>query len=302
MSNAKRFGGAHSKGGSPVGAVNQAAKPRTGFTGRKASSFSWRVLGLYIAPGGLLLPGLLGLLTADLPRLGWALGGYALIIFGAWLTGQGLKAEAAFAERLIAKPPAFPRKLVGGGLIAVALFEVMMLGIGVGLLPSLFYAALGFGAHAYAFGLDPMKAKGVVSQDGADLSHVIDRLEEAEQVVDATVEAARHLGDRSLETRVDNLAFAARDILREIQSDPRDFRRARKFLSVHLVGLRDATQKYVTAKNKGAADMRSEYANLLTDLETSFAKQRETLLTDDRVDLEIEIEVLRDRLKEENLR
>lgn len=300
MSNAKRFGGEHSKGGSTTGGAS--APPRTAFAGRKASGFSWRVLGLYLAPSGLLLPGLIGLLSADLPRIGWALGGYALVMFGAWMTGQGLKAEAAFAERLIAKPPAFPRKLFGGGMIAAALFEVMFFGIGVGLFPSLFYGALALGAHIYAFGLDPMKAKGVVSHDGADLSHVIDRLEEAELVVDATIEAARRLGDRKLEARVDSLAYAARDILREIQSDPRDFRRARRFLSVHLVGLRDATQKYATAKAKGAADMRAEYDDLLTDLEASFAKQRETLLTDDRVDLEIEIEVLRDRLKEENLR
>lgn len=304
MSNSKRFGGAYSKGGStaaPQSAATAAPKP-TGFSGRKASGFSWRVLGLYIAPSGLLLPGLIGLLSADLPRIGWALGGYALMMFGAWMTGQGLKAEAAFAARLVAKPPAFPRKMFGGGMIALALFGVMFVGIDVGLLPSLFYAALAFGAHVYAFGMDPMKAKGVTSHDGADVSHVADRLEEAEAVVDETVAAARQLGDRKLEGRVDQLAFAARDILREIQSDPRDFRRARRFLSVHLVGLRDATQKYATAKSKGAADMRAEYDNLLTDLEASFAKQRETLLTDDRVDLEIEIEVLRDRLKEENLR
>jgi 5-bromo-4-chloroindolyl phosphate hydrolysis protein len=309
VSNAKRFGGAHSKGGSSVSKGAQSSPPlpakppgRTRFSGRKASGFSWRVLGLYLAPSGLLLPGLLGLLSADLPRIGWALGGYALMMFGAWMTGQGLKAEAAFAERLVAKPPAFPRKLFGGALIATALFGVMFVGIDVGLLPSLFYGALALGAHIYAFGIDPMKAKGVISHDGADLSHVVDRLEEAEAVVDATVEAARHLGDRQLQGRVDNLAFAARDILWEIQSDPRDFRRARRFLSVHIVGLRDATQKYASAKAKGAADMRAEYNNLLTDLEASFAKQRETLLIDDRVDLEIEIEVLRDRLKEENLR
>ncbi|MGB1214311.1 MAG: 5-bromo-4-chloroindolyl phosphate hydrolysis family protein [Pikeienuella sp.] len=307
MSNAKRFGGTYSTGGRADGqktgdATPVSPEPQSPLAGRKASSFSWRVLGLYIAPSGLLLPGVLGLLTADLPRIGWALGGYALMMFGAWMTGQGLKAEAAFAERLVAKPPAFPRKMFGAGMIGLALFGIMFVGIDVGLLPSLFYGALATGAHIFAFGMDPMKAKGVTSHDGADVSHVADRLEEAEEIVAATVAAARQIGDRGLETRIDRLAYAARDILREIQADPRDFRRARKFLSVHLVGLRDATQKYASAKTKGAADMRAQYEDLLTDLEASFAKQRETLLIDDRVDLEIEIEVLRDRLKEENMR
>ena len=328
MSNARRFGGTYSNrsAAAPGGSADRpgeqtpdagakpgaqaasgpGAKPAPavspGLRGRKASSFSWRVLGLYIAPSGLLLPGLIALLSADLPRIGWALGGYALMIGGAWMTGQGLKAEAAFAERLVAKPPAFPRKLFGAAMIGIALMLVMYVGIDVGLLPALFYGGLAVAAHLYAFGIDPMKAKGVTAVDGADVSHVAERLEQAEDVVSQTVAAARQLGDRALESRVDDLAFAARDILREIQADPRDFRRARTFLSVHLVGLRDATRKYVTARHKGAADMRAEYVDLLSDLETSFARQRETLLVDDRVDLEIEIEVLRDRLKEENLR
>lgn len=301
MSDAKRFSGTYSKDAPKASSPKQ--PPRSPFSGRKASGFSWRVLGLYLAPSVMVLPLLYGLISAQLTLIMQSCGIYALMMFGAWMTGQGLKAEAAFTERLIAKPPAFPRKLFGAAMIGLGVAGALFLGEkGLGPLAVAFYGALAVGAHLYAFGLDPMKAKGVVSHDGADVSHVFDRLEEAEHVVDATVVAARQLGDHKLEARVDSLAFAARDILREVQADPRDFRRARRFLSVHLVGLRDATEKYVKAKAKGAADMRAEYDSLLTDLEASFAKQRETLLTDDRIELEIEIEVLRDRLKEENLR
>ena len=289
MSNAKRFGGAHSPGG-----------PKTRFSGKKASSFSWRVLGLYAASAPLVIPGLGGLLAANIGAAMATLPSWLALILAAWLTAEGLKAEAAYEERAVAKPPAFPRKIAAAGLTGLALFAVMLLRVDTGLIQSIIFGALAAGAHIAAFGLDPMKAKGVVGVDDAELNLVAEKIDQAEAVVNATVKAAERLKDRALEDRVDALTYAARDILREIQSDPRDLRRSRKFLSVHLVGLRDATLKLANARAKGAEGaLAGEYAALLADLEQSFAKHRETLLIDDKVDLEVEIEVLRDRLKQE---
>jgi hypothetical protein len=47
--------------------------------------------------------------------------------------------------------------------------------------------------------------------------------------------------------------------------------------------------------------MRDAFESLLGDLEKSFAAHRDRLAEDDRVDLEVEIEVLQDRLKQEGL-
>ena len=141
-------------------------------------------------------------------------------------------------------------------------------------------------------------AEGVSDEE---LDRVAERLDRAEAVVAETVAAADALRDRELTDRIDALAYAARDILREIQSDPRDLRRSRRFLSVHLVGLRDATVKYADANGKGAAEgLRDRYAALLGELETSFAGHRQALLSNDQTDLEVEIDVLRDRLKYES--
>ena len=205
--------------------------------------------------------------TADMVKVLWAVCPYILLILSAWLTGQGLKAEAAFNERTIAKPPAFPRKTFAAALTGASLFIVCWLGIGLNMLIAMFYGAIGVGAHLATFGFDPMKAKGVVGLPDEELDRVAAKLDQAERVVEETASAANGLRDRGLEKRIDALAFAARDILKEIQNDPRDLRRARKFLSVHLVGLRDATVKFASAKTKGVADdMRGEkysdvYAN-----------------------------------------
>ena len=172
-----------------------------------------------------LLPALGGLFTADLPRILWACGGYAALILAAWLAGQGLKAEAAFAARAIAKPPAFPRKLVAAIITGLAVAGVCAVGADLNLLASAFYGLLAGGAHVAALGLDPMRAKGVDGVSDEELDRVAERLDRAEAVVAETVAAADALRDRELTDRIDALAYAARDILMEIQSDPRDLRR-----------------------------------------------------------------------------
>ena len=89
---------------------------------------------------------------------------------------------------------------------------------------------------------------------------------------------------------------AARDTL--VCDDPRDLTGARKFLGVYLQGAQDATAKFADlyARNGNA-----DYEALLDDLELNFAAQTEKMLLDDRTDMDIEIKVLRDRLRREGL-
>lgn len=298
MSEAKRFGGAHS----PQNArrAEDAAAAPTKFSGKRAKRFSWRVLGLYLAPLPL-VPVVAGSLLALSPlTLVWSAGSLAALWLAAWLTREGMKAADAYDARLIARPPAYPRKLFAAGLTGAAVGALSYFGAALGPVGAALFAAVAAGAHVAAFGADPMKAKGGAGIADAELDRVAAKLDQAEAVVAETVAAADAMKDRALARRVGGLARAARDILRDIQADPRDLRRARKFLSVHLVGLRDATLKFAAAAEKGVAgDHRDDYEELLTDLEQSFAAQRSTLLIDDQTALEVEIDVLRDRLRQE---
>ena len=87
-----------------------------------------------------------------------------------------------------------------------------------------------------------------------------------------------------------------------VERDPRDLSRARTFLSVYLLGLRDATVKFADVWSRSQdAVARTAYEDLLGDLEKSFTTQRTHLLEDDRSSLDIEIEVLRERLQQDGL-
>lgn len=226
------------------------------------------------------------------------LAGGALIL-AAWLTREGLRARAAFAARKIARRPAFPRLIAGALATGAALALGGVIAHGLSLFPAL-YALAGAALHLGAFGLDPLADKGMEGIDRFQTDRVARAVSEAEKTLAQMKDAILRTGDAGLQTRVETFAQSARALFRRIEEDPGDLTAARKYLSVYLQGARDATVKFADLwARRPDAQARADYEALLTDLETTFAKRSTALLENDHNDLDIEISVLRDRLKYE---
>jgi hypothetical protein len=288
---AERFGGRYSPGGGRGEAPAPAPSPR----GR-------RVTLLFLAP----LPLVLGAFFRDATGLAQNLAAFGLLIGAAFLTREGLAAEAAYHARRVARRPAIPRKLLGAGLtalgLAVAGWQSDTL-TGTSWLNPAIFACLGAVLHVFAFGADPLRDKGAEGVDSFQSGRVARAVEEAEKHLGAMSEAISRAGDRALERRVAAFQSTVRTMLRSVEEDPRDLTGARKYLSVYLQGARDATVKFADLYARtGDAEARAKYAALLDDLEANFSARTEKLLTDNRSDLDIEIEVLRDRLAREGVR
>lgn len=228
------------------------------------------------------------------------LGAFAALTASAFITREGLRAQAAFDARAAARPPKLPRKLLGSLLMAAGI------GLGAALAgqPQLYIgalAALGAGLHLLAFGLDPLRAKGIEGVDGYQSDRVARAVDEAEDMLSAMAEAIARAGDRALMVRVETFAHTARGLFRSVENDPGDLTAARKYLTVYLMGARDATLKFVQhySQTRDAA-ARHDYETLLRDLETTFAARSQALIGQGRTGLDIEIQVLRERLKLEN--
>ncbi len=306
MSDSKRFGGRYSPDGETTASNDGAASPRVKdahpFRGRQAKSVSIRALALFFLPTPLLFAAFSDISSGNALGMGADLVAYAALILGAWLLRDGLAVESAYNARASAKPPAFPRKTVAAGLAGLGVGIATFFGWGLGIIETAVFGAAATGAHLAAFGLDPMKSKGLEGVSSAEAERVHEALAKAEALITETHAAAESLRDRAITTRIDRLCAAAREVLRSVEEDPRDLRRARKFLSVYLKGARDAAVKYAHARERGDDPaITREFTLLLTDLEASFTAQREKLLLDDRADLEVEIEVLRERLKQDGV-
>ncbi|SMX29921.1 hypothetical protein TRP8649_04061 [Pelagimonas phthalicica] len=228
--------------------------------------------------------------------------GAGTLILGAWMLREGLIAHAAYDERKVARRPGFPRKIAAAVLTG--------LGAGVaayssepGLIAPLIFGGAAGALHIGAFGIDPMKDKGMEGIDTFQQDRVARVVDEAESHLEAMADAVKRAGDRKVEARVERFQTKVREMIRTVEEDPRDLTAAKKYLGVYLMGARDAAVKFsdIYSRNEDR-DARSSFMMLLTDLEESFGKKTEKLLLDNNADLAVEIDVLRDRLQREGVR
>lgn len=297
----QRYGGKFSPDGAPDSTSGPKAPNR--FRGRRAQRPNFRARLLFLAPLPLLFSAIGELRAGDAFGMVAELFAFASLILGAWLLRDGIRAEEAYRSRKIARPPALPRKLLAAEFAGLGVAVAAYFGWQQGLIPAVVFGAVAAVAHLLAFGVDPMRRKGMAGIDEFEADRVAKAVDKAEALLQETISASQRIGDRRLEGRVETLASAARDMFRTVEQDPRDLSAARKFLSVYLKGARDATIKFADlyARDRDA-QARRDYEALLSDLERSFDAQHKTLLLDDRSDLDVEISVLRDRLKQEGLR
>ncbi|MDP2062970.1 MAG: 5-bromo-4-chloroindolyl phosphate hydrolysis family protein [Phaeovulum sp.] len=229
------------------------------------------------------------------------LAAFAAFAAAAFVTREGLRAEAAFNARRVARRPAFPRKALGAVLVGAGLW-LGSFAPGAGLFGPIILAALGIALHLVAFGLDPMRDKGMEGIDAFQQDRVARVVGEGEKLLAGMRDAILRARDKKLEARVERFSGAARTLFRAVEDDPRDLTAARKYMGVYLMGARDATARfadlYGTTRD---AKARADYEALLADLETNFAAQTRELIENGRENLDIEIEVLRDRLAREGV-
>ena len=224
----------------------------------------------------------------------------AVLLLAAWLTREGVKAQAAYDERKIARRPALPRKILGAALTGIGLVIGGMV-MSTSAVILVLIGLAGVALHLGAFGLDPLADKGMEGVDSFQVDRVARAVTEAEKTLAGMKDAILRAKDRSLELRVDKFAETARNLFRSVEADPGDLTAARKYFSVYLMGARDATVKFADAYAQGRDPaIRADYETLLTDLETTFAQRTTALLSNSHNDLDIEIQVLRDRLKLES--
>jgi hypothetical protein len=289
---AQRYGGPFS----PAPPPDDGQRPA--FHAKRRSRAGSRVNFLFFVPAIFAFKAFTGPPSA----LGWNLAALALLIAAAWLTREGLVAQEAFEARKVARRPAFPRKIFGSLLTGAGLFAGGMVAAPSLAAPILF-GIIGAGLHFIAFGPDPLRDKGTEGVDRFQSDRVAKVVDAGEAYLGGMKDAILRANDRALEARVDHFSASARALFRTIEGDPRDLTAARKDIGVFLMAARDATVKfsdlYAQTRN---AKARADYEQLLTDLDTHFRNRTEALLSNDHVDLDVEIEVLRDRLQLERTR
>lgn len=305
---AKRFSGPNSPGGSrsdrksAAGAARQVGGAAGAGTKlpvrRRLHPVGARVNLLFLFPFLFALRGFF----REPEELALNLGVFGLLILAAWLTREGVIAQAEYDSRRVARRPAIPRKIFGAVAMGLGLGLAGLIGSG-GPPAAVIFAVFGGLLHFLAFGPDPLRDK---LPDGVDefmTQRVSRAVSEAENHLKDMADAARRCRDRQVDARIQEFQRHVRELLRTVENDPRRLAAARRYMGVYLLGARDATVKFadIYARNQDAV-ARNDFFALLDDLQQNFTLRTASLRESDRTALEIEIEVLRERLEREGLR
>ena len=168
-------------------------------------------------------------------------------------------------------------------------------------------AALAFGIGAFAafillYGLDPRRSSSLIGSGHRNTERISAALRQAEQKILIIDQARSQISQAELNQRLDRITVLARDILEEIARDPKDFRRARKFLNTYLDGAQRVIAGYASAHVNGHSDtLEDNFRRVLITIEQVFEKQYQRLLQNDLNDLDIQMEVLETQLRREGL-
>jgi hypothetical protein len=257
--------------------------------------------GRVIAPRGV-LPFFLGLLPAaaavvallrgGVTEFGYGAGLTLLFFLAGWLLRRGLAAAGRSA---------LPLRTLAALLLGAATFGLARLLALHDLLPSLLFGAGALAGSLLAYGSElwPSRAE-QLNADQIDAARLV--AEAREKLRRLSRARYRIQGAPELARRLDGVGGWVEKILTRIEEDPRDLRRARKFLVVYLDGAGEVTEKYVAYQAKGeAAAFTPRLHALLEEMERVAAEQHEKLLHNDTLDLDVQIAVLSERLKKEGV-
>ncbi|PID66696.1 MAG: hypothetical protein CR975_01775 [Gammaproteobacteria bacterium] len=254
---------------------------------------------LYILPAPLFIKLVLNLISPDLRKL--LLTAAALLCFysAAHLTRTTLL-------RLQNQVPHRPKKIKDNRTLA-ALY--VSLGVLILMLmmrrPPLLWAVMGASAFIGYYLLYGLSEKYVEPQDKYDKMPKATR--EAVKTAYQDLQHIEALG-RQLDTPIDKALFNHLEkvieqsyvIMDLLVKAPEDAGRARRFLNVYINRIKEILQQYLKLSQHGKADkLRERLGKTLSEVEHAFRVKKAQLLDDDIFQLDIQLEVLDEQIKQE---
>ncbi len=271
-------------------------KPKR-FIVNKLQRYSPRGLLLYFLPIALIPATIIALGKGNLLGIIVNASGFALYVFAAWCLRKGLQAESP-----ITRTPKLPLKMLAAIITALATGMIAWLGAQQTLPVALMFAGGAFLGMYLSYGFDLRQKKMIADAQGYSGDEILRMLEESSLIIRSIEQANDKIRNTELNQRIENICAIADRILAEIESDPRDIRRARKFLNVYLDGARQVTEGYArTHQQTQSGQLEQNFRNVLETIETVFQEQHQKLLEEDVFDLDVKIEVLTTQLKREGI-
>lgn len=268
----------------------------------KLHQYSPRGLLLYLLPLSLIPATIIALSKGHLLAILINAGGFSAYMLAAWCLRKGLRLEREFLKSRGASSAKSSLKLLAAVIAAITTAVIAWLGVKQEIMVALLYAGGAFLGMYLSYGFDPRQERKIASADGYSGEEIMQVLEESSKKIRSIEQANNKINNAELNQRIDRICDVADAILQDIENDPHDLRRARKFLNIYLDGAKQVTEGYAnTHKNTQTGELEQNFRNVLETIETVFLEQQQKLQEDDIFDLDVQIEVLSTQLKREGI-
>jgi 5-bromo-4-chloroindolyl phosphate hydrolysis protein len=257
---------------------------------------------LLLLPLPLCVAVLAALVAGDVSRLSLAGGALGCLWGAAALAFRALAAEARYFLGELPDPPPVPMKLISAILTVIGAALAALAG-GHQVPGTVAFAGLAGLGHFAFFGRDIKSPRiQVTVLEGVDATAVTQQLKQAHGRLRGIEAAALSIAVPEFRDRLKRITGIGRTILGEIERDPREAVRARRFLNLYLDSAERVTLDYArTHRQLRSQPLEQNFRQLLVDMEGTFAEQHKKLVERDLVSLDVDIEVLNVRMKREGL-
>ena len=258
---------------------------------------------LYILPLPLLLVVITSMVQGRFVTLLSSAIALGLTWLAAWFLQQGSRYQWESRRRKWARPTRVPWRFSAAVFCGIAAFIITSILVGHNLLVGIAAGLAAFAGIVMTYGFDPQYDRNQeVSRLGVTTEEIVEALDEAEANLSQIEASAKTIGNNELKLRLGRIVDKTRGVLSLIEEDPKDLRRARKFLKVYLTGARNVTKQYAsTHKHQDNAVLEQNFRNVLTSIESVIEEQHSKLLENNALDLDVKIEVLEAQLKHEGI-
>lgn len=223
--------------------------------------------------------------------------GFILLSISAGALTIGIRNAIEYEDAVLAKAPKLPYKVIGSIILGIGVFYLGFIVGHKNIIISLFVGLIGtIGAIMY-YGIDPLKDKLPDSTD-VNPNILLKNLQQAQKTLKEIKDENLNIHDIKLHQMINEAVKKAQKILDNIANDPKDVRMARKFLVVYLDGVKNVASQYnKVEEDKIDQEMKERLYQLLKDVQEKFDKEMERLQENDKFDLDVQIDTLKEQIK-----
>lgn len=221
---------------------------------------------------------------------------FGLFFLTAKLNIIALKSEYEYNTTTLIKAPK-PLKILTATLLGISTLFTSYIAGGEEFFISLSLALVSIVGYFLYYGFDPKDDK---LKNIGDISaeFVIETLATARGKLAEVEEGMKKIENKELYNKLRIAKDKGYEILNNIEKDPKDLRIARKFIIVYIDGLKKVTSSYINIEEKDIDnDTKERFSNLLSDVERRFDKEIIRLKENNKFDLDVQIDVLQEQIK-----